>query len=143
MRDNPCLTCGACCASFRVSFYWAEADPRNPDGVPEELTEALPPLLRCMRGTNRNPPRCVALEGEIGRSVRCTIHARRPTPCREFGVQWTEGRPVASAEELARCNRARARWNLPPLDPADFSLPAQPTTQTDPRARQRGNPAGR
>ncbi|MBE0930280.1 YkgJ family cysteine cluster protein, partial [Escherichia coli] len=19
--DNPCLTCGACCAHFRVSFY--------------------------------------------------------------------------------------------------------------------------
>ncbi|WP_142908916.1 CxxCxxCC domain-containing protein, partial [Klebsiella pneumoniae] len=23
---NPCMTCGACCAFFRVSFYWAEAD---------------------------------------------------------------------------------------------------------------------
>ncbi|MBR7358785.1 YkgJ family cysteine cluster protein, partial [Klebsiella pneumoniae] len=22
---NPCMTCGACCAYFRVSFYWAEA----------------------------------------------------------------------------------------------------------------------
>ncbi|HDN1328034.1 YkgJ family cysteine cluster protein, partial [Escherichia coli] len=21
---NPCMTCGACCAFFRVSFYWAE-----------------------------------------------------------------------------------------------------------------------
>ncbi|HDH0840599.1 TPA: YkgJ family cysteine cluster protein, partial [Klebsiella pneumoniae] len=21
---NPCMTCGACCAYFRVSFYWAE-----------------------------------------------------------------------------------------------------------------------
>ncbi|HGV2870196.1 TPA: YkgJ family cysteine cluster protein, partial [Escherichia coli] len=20
---NPCMTCGACCAFFRVSFYWA------------------------------------------------------------------------------------------------------------------------
>ncbi|MEA7465220.1 YkgJ family cysteine cluster protein, partial [Salmonella enterica subsp. enterica serovar Lubbock] len=20
---NPCMTCGACCAYFRVSFYWA------------------------------------------------------------------------------------------------------------------------
>ncbi|EGM7481565.1 YkgJ family cysteine cluster protein, partial [Escherichia coli] len=19
---NPCMTCGACCAFFRVSFYW-------------------------------------------------------------------------------------------------------------------------
>ena len=23
---NPCMTCGACCAFFRVSFYWAEAN---------------------------------------------------------------------------------------------------------------------
>ncbi|EGR9493162.1 YkgJ family cysteine cluster protein, partial [Escherichia coli] len=24
-NPNPCMTCGACCAFFRVSFYWAEA----------------------------------------------------------------------------------------------------------------------
>ncbi|RBD00840.1 YkgJ family cysteine cluster protein, partial [Xanthomonas oryzae pv. oryzae] len=24
---HPCLTCGACCAYFRVSFHWSEADP--------------------------------------------------------------------------------------------------------------------
>ncbi|EFG2122847.1 YkgJ family cysteine cluster protein, partial [Escherichia coli] len=23
-NPNPCMTCGACCAFFRVSFYWAE-----------------------------------------------------------------------------------------------------------------------
>ncbi|HGC1012017.1 TPA: YkgJ family cysteine cluster protein, partial [Escherichia coli] len=22
-NPNPCITCGACCAFFRVSFYWA------------------------------------------------------------------------------------------------------------------------
>ncbi|EJT1381768.1 TPA: YkgJ family cysteine cluster protein, partial [Escherichia coli] len=22
-NPNPCMTCGACCAFFRVSFYWA------------------------------------------------------------------------------------------------------------------------
>ncbi|HAO2094658.1 TPA: YkgJ family cysteine cluster protein, partial [Escherichia coli] len=21
-NPNPCMTCGACCAFFRVSFYW-------------------------------------------------------------------------------------------------------------------------
>ena len=50
---NPCMTCGACCAYFRVSFYWAEAS----DGggtVPVDLTEPLTPFLRCMRGTNQN-----------------------------------------------------------------------------------------
>lgn len=41
---NPCMTCGACCAYFRVSFYWAEAS----DGggtVPVHLTEPLTPLF--------------------------------------------------------------------------------------------------
>ena len=23
---NPCITCGACCAYFRASFYWTEAE---------------------------------------------------------------------------------------------------------------------
>ena len=60
---NPCMTCGACCAYFRVSFYWAEAS----DGggtVPVDLTEPLTPFLRCMRGTNQKQSRCVALQGE-------------------------------------------------------------------------------
>ncbi|EEC8989014.1 TPA: YkgJ family cysteine cluster protein [Escherichia coli] len=25
-NPNPCMTCGAYCAFFRVSFYWVEAD---------------------------------------------------------------------------------------------------------------------
>ena len=35
---NPCLDCGACCASFRVSFYWSEAEAR---GLPAEMTEQV------------------------------------------------------------------------------------------------------
>ena len=38
--------------------------------------------LRCMRGTNNNPPRCVALAGEVGKQVACTIYGQRPSPCR-------------------------------------------------------------
>jgi len=36
--DNPCLSCGACCAAFRVSFYWREADGGESGG-------AVPPAL--------------------------------------------------------------------------------------------------
>lgn len=25
-ENNPCVSCGACCAYFRVSFYWAESE---------------------------------------------------------------------------------------------------------------------
>ena len=40
---NPCMTCGACCAYFRVSFYWAEADDAG-GPVPSALTEPLTPF---------------------------------------------------------------------------------------------------
>ena len=105
---NPCMTCGACCAYFRVSFYWAEAD----DGggtVPADLTEPVAPFLRCMRGTNQKQSRCVALEGEVGESVRCSMYENRPSPCREFAMSGEDGQ-INDA-----CNRARARYGLPPL----------------------------
>ena len=38
---HPCLTCGACCAYFRVSFHWSEADPALGGRVPFELTAPL------------------------------------------------------------------------------------------------------
>ncbi len=44
---NPCMTCGACCAYFRVSFYWAEADDAGglvPSALTEPLTPFLPPI---------------------------------------------------------------------------------------------------
>ena len=56
---NPCMTCGACCAYFRVSFYWAEADDAG-GLVPSALTEPLTPFLRCMSGTNQRQSRCAA-----------------------------------------------------------------------------------
>ncbi|EJF2880940.1 YkgJ family cysteine cluster protein, partial [Escherichia coli] len=44
---NPCMTCGACCAFFRVSFYWAEADDAG-GTIPARLTEQISPFHRCM-----------------------------------------------------------------------------------------------
>ncbi|MFY7855105.1 MAG: YkgJ family cysteine cluster protein [Rubrivivax sp.] len=78
-----CQRCGACCACFRVSFYWGEADDAPGGTVPAALTEPVSPLHRCMRGTSRTPSRCVALEGRVGESVRCGIYAQRSSTCRE------------------------------------------------------------
>lgn len=50
---NPCMTCGACCAYFRVSFYWAEAS----DGggtVPVDLTEPLTPFCAVCAAPTKN-----------------------------------------------------------------------------------------
>jgi len=126
-RANPCLTCGACCAFFRVSFYWGEADEAQGGTVPPDLVEEVDSFRSCMKGTNQKHPRCIALHGEIGQEVRCTIYDRRATTCREFGVTWDRGHIVFSAEDLERCTRARAAWGLPPLfGPAED----QPPTNT-------------
>ena len=87
---NPCMSCGACCAYFRVSFYWAEADDAG-GSVPAQLTEPVTPFLRCMRGTN------------------CRIYEQRPSPCREFMMSGEND------EANEACDRARAYYGLPPL----------------------------
>ncbi|MFO6297792.1 YkgJ family cysteine cluster protein [Rahnella selenatireducens] len=107
--NNPCMTCGACCAYFRVSFYWAESEEAG-GLVPQALTEQVTPFLSCMKGTNSKTPRCVALEGEVGQSVSCSVYLNRPTPCREFDQSGLNG--VANQA----CDRARARYGLPPLE---------------------------
>ncbi|MDI4635588.1 YkgJ family cysteine cluster protein [Pelomonas sp. V22] len=96
--SNPCLNCGACCANFRVSFYWAEGE-----GLPDELVERLTPIMACMRGSNSRAPRCAALQGEVGDAVGCTVYAHRPSPCRE----------VLAGD--AKCRQARAAYGLLPL----------------------------
>ena len=101
--SNPCTSCGACCAKFRVSFYWAESDAYPGGHVPVALTVLVTPHRLAMRGTDSGSPRCVALEGEVGRQVGCAIYGQRPTPCREF----------TAGDE--RCNAARRVYGLTPL----------------------------
>ena len=105
---NPCMSCGACCAYFRVSFYWAEADDAG-GSVPAQLTEPVTPFLRCMRGTNQKRSHCVALDGIPGESARCRIYEQRPSPCREFMMSGEND------EANEACDRARAYYGLPPL----------------------------
>ena len=97
---EPCQRSGACCAHFRVSFYWAEGPQR---GLPAELTERVASHFSCMRGTNSAAPRCAALQGEIGSLVSCSLYEQRPSPCRE----------VMPGDE--KCLKARARHGLPAL----------------------------
>ncbi|AXI83632.1 YkgJ family cysteine cluster protein [Xylella taiwanensis] len=112
---HPCLSCGACCAYFRVSFHWSEADPALGGTVPIELTEPLRSHERVMRGTSQSHPRCIALDAEIGRHSRCTIHARRPSVCAAV---------PASLEFGARsqqCDTARRAHGLHILTEADWA----------------------
>ena len=83
--------------------------------MPEELTEQVDDFRCCMRGTNQKNPRCIALLGDIGKEVHCSIYNERPSPCRDFGIKWFNSHWVCLPEELERCNKARAHWGLPPL----------------------------
>ncbi len=112
---NPCLQCGACCAYYRASFYWAEANDLY--GVPPELTEKLNDFYIVMKGTNRPRPYCSALNGQIGAQVFCSIYERRASVCRDFVPAWENGQPND------RCDKARAAWSLPPLVPGTWGLP--------------------
>ncbi|HLO94685.1 MAG TPA: YkgJ family cysteine cluster protein [Burkholderiaceae bacterium] len=106
--DNPCLGCGACCASFRVDFAREELQSEGgsvPDGLCVDLTDSL-----CrMRGSDHARPRCAALVGEIGVNASCGIYEWRPSPCREFGLR----APLGLGDEA--CARARLRQGLPAL----------------------------
>lgn len=81
-----CQTCGACCAKYRVGFYWAETDAHPLGHVPQQLTHSISPYRVAMNGTSSPTPRCVALEGIIGQQVACGIYAVRSSACREFAA---------------------------------------------------------
>ena len=100
---HPCLTCGACCASFRVDFSVEETQEQG-GCVPDGLVVSVTDYTSRMRGTDHASPRCAALTGKIGEKAACGIYEWRPSPCREF---------EAGSDA---CNRARARHRMPPVD---------------------------
>ena len=121
---NVCLSCGACCAFYRASFYWSEAEDHTAGGVPLKMAKKLNDFRLVMRGTEGANPRCIALLGDIGRSVRCSIYERRASICREFEPSWQNHAPNP------RCDKARLAWGMKPLtveswfDPTDIPTAA-------------------
>lgn len=95
---NACLSCGACCTYFRVSFYWAEGE-----NMPADYVQPLTAVYSCMQGTNQAQPRCIALEGVVGEQVSCGMYEQRSSSCKE--VQTGD----------AQCNKARAAHGMIPL----------------------------
>ena len=107
---SVCERCGACCAAYRVDFHPSElARIAEASGVPAAMAIALTPKLMRMKGTDEAAPRCIALTGEVGQQVGCSIYADRPSPCHEFNP-WAALGIVDDA-----CDRARQRHGLPPL----------------------------
>ncbi|MES2480531.1 MAG: YkgJ family cysteine cluster protein [Pseudomonadota bacterium] len=100
---HPCLSCGACCASFRVDFAVYELDDMG-GHVPAGLAVEVNGSTCRMRGTDHQPVRCAALTGTVGQRAACGIYEWRPAPCREF------------AQGSDACDRARARHGMAPLN---------------------------
>lgn len=78
-------------------------------GVPHELAVPLIAGLYRMRSSDAAPLPCIALEGEIGKRVRCAIFDRRPSPCRDFAPY-----ALLGVDDEA-CARASWRHGLKPL----------------------------
>lgn len=108
MAANPCVQCGACCAFFRVQYYWREV-------VPAGLFEDLNATYRCMKGTaQKHRPQCAGLKGRIGTDARCSIYKDRPSPCRAFTASYSDG------QRHPRCDEARQGHGLLPLRREDW-----------------------
>ena len=110
-KTRNCTHCGACCATYLVTFSRQELDTEPGGWVPTEFANDDSIFSRCakMRGTQHHPRRCVALRGTIGVDVSCAIYEQRPSPCRDFSQEADEGHGDA------RCGDARRFHGLPPL----------------------------
>lgn len=113
LTPHPCLSCGACCAFFRVSFHWTETAAES-HGVPIALTTQISQYVNAMNGTDQAKPSCVALKGIIGESTSCGIYEQRPGCCRIFKASFEDG----SINE--RCEKARLSKGLKVLQASDW-----------------------
>lgn len=104
--QDECQSCGACCAFYRVSFYWSEGEV-----MPADVVEPLTAVYSCMHGTNQKNPRCVMLTGEIGQQVSCSMYELRSSSCKE----------VQAGD--SQCLKARTAHNLIPLIDIDTQDP--------------------
>ena len=106
---NPCIRCGVCCATYRVSFLRHELDSEPGGWVPVAFTEAINDRGVFMRGTKDRPRRWLALQGTLGVDASCGIYRQRPSPCRAFALEAGTGHGDAA------CGDARRFHGLPPL----------------------------
>ena len=93
MLDFACLSCGACCAAFRVDFHCSDLGTATAPGVPLELVVPLTATLVRMRGTDDAPPRCAALA--VGETMA--------GPGKRFRATFTQSMRTTSTDCLAWC----------------------------------------
>lgn len=106
---HPCLNCGVCCETYRVEFSVYELHSQG-GCVPDDLAHAISGNRWRMNGTDYHPVRCEALSGQCGQQVACSIYEQRSSTCRNFEMG------------SERCNQARARHALAPIDALEQAL---------------------
>ena len=95
--DTPdCQECGACCladydspeyvhmteAEANIFVLAGHGEKVYRDKRSKSFGEPLPSVKTCY--DRRGNCKCVALEGELGGKVRCTVYDIRPSVCRNF-----------------------------------------------------------
>jgi Fe-S-cluster containining protein len=113
LTPHPCLSCGACCAFYRVSFHWTETAAES-HGVPIALTTQISQYVNAMDGTNQTQPSCVALKGIVGVATSCSIYEKRPNCCRIFKASFEDG------AKNENCDEARLSKGLKVLSLTDW-----------------------
>jgi len=111
---HHCVSCGACCSYFRVSFPYFEVEQR---GIPEDMAVEVAFPYVAMKGTHQvKTIRCTALQGEVGKfGTLCGIYERRPSSCRDFSPTLEDGK---TRNEY--CDKARKALGLAPLQFEDW-----------------------
>ncbi len=109
MANSVCQSCGACCATYRITLPRVDLDSSADGWVPAILTQPYTATTACMREHPDHPGRCIALAGEVGSEVHCTIYVQRPAACRDFAPLSA----IGSGDEA--CDDARRRYGLMPL----------------------------
>jgi Fe-S-cluster containining protein len=108
---NPCLSCGACCATHSFAIYWETSNNKN---APAHIAAGSDPFQHILLEETADIPPCRRLVGTVGKDVHCSIYDRRPEVCRSFTPSWADGRHNPG------CDRARAKFGLRPLNPEDW-----------------------
>lgn len=102
-----CQNCGACC-QFHISVSVRNDDENLPFLIEQNLVEAADEgHYRMKLDSNR---RCIALTGEIGKSVSCSIYENRPVTCRLYVAgagQCEIARALTFSEQLIEEHRRK------------------------------------
>jgi len=80
---SDCQTCGACCDHFEVVDVYPD-DTNFGYLKSADLLRKTEYGFYAMKSISEGDNRCIALEGTVGESVRCTIYDNRPRGCRIF-----------------------------------------------------------